>query len=398
MHGNLSRRSGKIIFMAHTHSFTSESVAAGHPDKVCDQISDAIVDAVLAQDPHARTAVEVVATTGRLIIAGEIRTTAKVDCVSIARREITRLGFTDPGQDFTNTAAIDVYLHEQSPEIAAGVDEDGAGDQGMMFGYACRETAELMPMPIMLAHQLARRMDAARTGGLPYLRPDGKSQITVKYDGDRPIAVEHVVMAVPHAETVTRDEVKSDLIRTILAPLLAEHGLPEVNAAQVIVNGTGVWHHGGPASDAGLTGRKIVVDGYGGFARVGGGAFSGKDPSKVDRSGAYAARFIAKNLVAYGLADRAEVGLAYCIGQPRPLWQEINTYGTATVSDEAIADFVAGLIDTSVRGIIERLDLRRPIYLATAAYGHFGRSEFPWEAIADKVAGVKSARVSAVVG
>jgi S-adenosylmethionine synthetase len=282
----------------------------------------------------------------------------------------------------TPDSPVTVLIHQQSPEIAAGVDQEGAGDQGMMFGYACRETQSLMPLPITLAHALVRHIDTARERAtLPYLRPDGKTQVTVRYEGDEPVAIEKVVVAVPHEPSVQLDEVSHDVYQQIVTPVLAEHGF-SIPESRVVVNGTGVWHIGGPASDTGLTGRKIVVDTYGGYARVGGGCFSGKDPTKVDRSGAYAARYLAKNIVAAGLADRAEVGLAYCIGKPQPVMKSIETFGTAHVSDVVIKDFVDGLLDCSVRGIIEALDLRRPIYLQTAAYGHFGREGLAWEEVA----------------
>ena len=364
-------------------AFTSESVCAGHPDKICDQISDAIVDAVLEQDPHGRLGVEAAATEGRVLLLGEISTTAKVDYAAVARREITRLGYTDPAWGFADSAVIDVYIGTQSPEIAQGVDLDGAGDQGMMFGYACTETTDLMPLPIMLAHRLTRALDGARElGHLPYLRPDGKALVTVRYEHERPVEVTHVAIAVPHSEDTSLKQVRDDIYRQIVSPSLAEYGL-SVTGDKLVVNGTGVWHLAGPRSDAGLTGRKIVVDGYGGYARVGGGAFSGKDPTKVDRSGAYAARYLAKNLVAAGLADRAEIALAYFIGAKQPVMQEVETFGTARASEPEIAKFVSGLLDISVAGILRDLDLRRPIYRATAAYGHFGRAEFPWEQVKD---------------
>jgi S-adenosylmethionine synthetase len=371
----------KGFFMSY-QSFTSESVCAGHPDKLCDQISDAIVDEILRQDPQGHTAVETIATADRLILAGEVKTTALVDFERIARGEIRRLGYTDPALSFTDQSAVDMYIHQQSPEIAAGADLDGAGDQGMMFGYACRETPELMPLPIVLAHRLTRAIDEARESGrLSYLRPDGKAQVTIRYENDKPVEVTHVTLAVPHHEKITLEEVRADLHQQIVAPILGEYGL-HVTKANLVVNGTGIWHISGPTSDAGLTGRKIVVDGYGGYARVGGGAFSGKDPTKVDRSGAYAARYLAKNIVAAGLADRAEVALAYFIGAKHPVMQEVDTFGTARATPAEIDRFTRSLLDTSVAGIISGLDLRRPIYCATAAYGHFGRPEFPWEQIA----------------
>ena len=362
-------------------TFTSESVCAGHPDKICDQISDAILDAALKQDPYTRAGIEATATEGHVLLLGEITTKAKLDYAEITRREITRLGYTDPTLGFADTAAIDVYIGTQSPEIAQGVDLDGAGDQGMMFGYACRETPELMPLPIILAHRLTQALDEARESGkLTYLRPDGKAQVTVRYENNKPVEVTHVTIAVPHHENTPLQQVRTDLHAQIINPMLAEYGF-KIDSDNLVVNGTGVWHLPGPRSDAGLTGRKIVVDGYGGYARVGGGAFSGKDPTKVDRSGAYAARFLAKNIVAAGLADRAEVGLAYFIGAKRPVMQEVETFGTAHATPQEITAFMHELLDTSVAGILKGLDLRQPIYHSTAAYGHFGRPQFPWEQI-----------------
>lgn len=364
-----------------TNTFTSESVCAGHPDKICDQVSDAILDACLEQDPNSRVAVETLVTTNQLILAGEITTIAKVDFETIARQEIQRLGYTEPGLDFNTNCAIANYLHQQSPEIAVGVDNDGAGDQGMMFGFACNQTDQYMPLPIALAHALAEAIDDAREHKtIPYLRPDGKTQVTIQYENGKPTGLESLVLAAPHQEGITPDQLRADLTNHVINPVLTAFRLPS-SVSNLTINGTGVWHHGGPAADTGLTGRKIVVDGYGGYARVGGGAFSGKDPSKVDRSGAYAARFIAKNIVAQGLADQAEVRLAYVIGQAKPLMQQVETFSTATKSDQIISDFVNNLIDTSVKGIIEKLDLRRPIYNHTAAYGHFGREQFPWEEV-----------------
>jgi len=363
---------------------TSESVCAGHPDKICDQISDAVVDAVLAQDPNGRTAIECLAGENRLIIAGEIGSSAKIDFKKIARAQIRRLGYTDPAFHFTDKSPIEVYVHQQSPEIAVGVKKKGAGDQGMMFGFACSETVEFMPLPIALAHALTRRIDEVREKKiLPYLRPDGKSQVTVEYNEGKPVGVTYVVVAVPHKESVKVDKVKNDLYKNVVQVVLSRYGF-KIPIKNLIVNGTGVWHHGGPASDCGLTGRKIVVDTYGGYAKVGGGAFSGKDPTKVDRSGAYAARFIAKNIVAHKMAEEVEVGLAYFIGAKKPIMQSVNTFGTAKVSEKKINDYAHKLLDTSVEGILKGLDLRRPIYLQTAAYGHFGRDEFPWEKIVEK--------------
>ena len=370
--------------------FASESVCAGHPDKVADQISDAIVDALLAQDKYSRTAVEVLVADNRVVIAGEVKTGATIDVESIVRAEIRRLGYTEPAWGFSDQSPIENYLHQQSPEIAVGVDghgagEDlGAGDQGMMFGYATNETPEYLPLPITLAHALTRAIDTAREDKtIPYLRPDGKAQVVVNYENDKPVGVEHVTIAVPHSENVTIDEVRNDIYDKIVTPVLAKYG-HKVTQKQVIVNGTDVWYTPGPSSDSGLTGRKIVVDGYGGFARVGGGAFSGKDPSKVDRSGAYAARYIAKNVVAAGLADEAEVALAYYIGAREPVSFTINTFGTGKKPEDQIYAFAKDLLIPSVKNIVDQLDLRRPMYHQTAAYGHFGKEGLPWEEIKQK--------------
>lgn len=370
---------GKDIFMS---TFTSESVAAGHPDKIADAISDAIVDAALAQDPQSRTGIETVVGANQISLFGELKSTAVIDFEAIARKTVKALGYTNPDWGFSDQSNFSNFVHQQSPEIAVGVDQDGAGDQGIIFGYATNETPELLPLPITVAHALSRRLDEARlTGALDWLRPDGKTQITIRYQDGKPVAVEKLVAAVAHSEDVGAKEVKQGVIDAIFKPVLEKYHLELPDPADIIVNGTGIWHIPGPDSDAGLTGRKIVVDTYGGAARVGGGAFSGKDPSKVDRSAAYAARFIAKNIVAKGLAARCEVGLAYVIGQPRPLAETIETFGTATVSEEELHAFKDNLIDTSVKGIIERLDLARPIYSQTTAYGHFGKSQLPWEQI-----------------
>lgn len=361
--------------------FASESVCAGHPDKLCDAISDAIVDAVLAVDPDGRVAVETLACKDRLVLAGEVKTTGKIDYSAIARKQIKRLGYTEPSWGFSDKSTIECYIHEQSPEISVGVDEFGAGDQGLMFGYACDETPELLPLPIVLAHTLTRAIDQAREiGALPHLRPDGKAQVVVRYENGKPAAVEHVTVAVPHNEKISLERVREDIYLQIVAPALSQYGF-SITRKDLVVNGTGVWHHPGPAADAGLTGRKIIVDTYGGYARVGGGAFSGKDPSKVDRSGAYAARYIAKNIVANGLAQRAEVSLAYYIGAKRPVQFGIETFGTEKVSAARIQSFADKLLDVSVQGIVEGLDLRQPIYLQTAAYGHFGNADLPWEQV-----------------
>jgi S-adenosylmethionine synthetase len=365
-----------------SYLFTSESVCAGHPDKICDAISDAILDAALAADPQARTGIETVAGANRIALFGEIKTTAQLDFERVVRDKVRQLGYTDPKWGFSVESEFSNDIHRQSPDIAVGVDQDGAGDQGMMFGYACDETPELMPLPITLAHALARRIDEARAAGeLKWLRPDGKVQVTVRYEGGKPVAIEKVVAAVAHSEDASAERVRRDVIGVIVRPVLTRYGFKLPKGDAIIVNGTGLWHIPGPESDAGLTGRKIVVDTYGGYARVGGGAFSGKDPSKVDRSGAYAARYIAKNIVAAGLARRCEVGLAYVIGRPEPLMQTIETFGTATVSEAELYAFKDELIDTSVKGIIEALGLRRPIYGQTSAYGHFGKPGLPWEQI-----------------
>jgi S-adenosylmethionine synthetase len=358
--------------------FTSESVCAGHPDKVCDQISDAILDAILKGDPTGRVAVETAVTKDRIILLGEVTTSALVDYKQIARETARRLGYTDPAWGFSDLSEVQVYLSTQSPEIAAGVDLDGAGDQGMMFGYACRETPELMPLPISLAHALTRTLDEAATSTLPYLRPDGKAQVTVRYRDGQPIGIDHVTIAKPHSPKVELHQVKQDIFEQIVKPVFARYGFT-VDKKKLVVNGTGVWHTPGPSMDAGLTGRKIIVDSYGGYARVGGGAFSGKDPTKVDRSGAYAARYIAKNLVSAGLAERAEVSLAYFIGAKQPVMKHVETFGTSTVSEDKLTKFADELIDTSVKGILTALDLRRPIFAGTAAYGHFGHESYPWE-------------------
>ncbi len=363
-----------------TKLFTSESVCAGHPDKICDAISDAILDAALRQDPHARTGIETVAGANKIALFGEIKTTADINFEKIVRAKVAELGYTNPAWGFSEESEFSNDIHQQSPEIAIGVDADGAGDQGMMFGYACTQTPELMPMPVAVAHAITRKIDAVReSGDLHWLRPDGKAQVTISYENGKPVAVKKLVAAVAHAENVSADDVRRQLIETVIKPALAQYELAIPAEEDIVINGTGLWHIPGPESDAGLTGRKIVVDTYGGYARVGGGAFSGKDPSKVDRSGAYAARFVAKNIVAAGLASECEVGLAYVIGQPLPLMQTIETFGTATVPEQELYDFKDKLIDVSVNGIINKLNLRRPIYSQTSAYGHFGRAGLPWE-------------------
>jgi S-adenosylmethionine synthetase len=370
------------FFMAKKYTFTSESVCSGHPDKICDQVSDRIVDAAFAVDPHARVAVETLVTEDHIVLAGEVTSSELIHYESLAREEIARLGYANPVLHFTDQSPIDIHIHSQSREIAVGVDAEGAGDQGMMFGYACRDNSAFMPMPIYLSHRLAEKIDDLRESKqLSYLRPDGKTQVTVQYENDTPVAVTDVIVAVPHDEDVAIEQVQDDIYNHAVIPVLEKEGF-SLAKKHMVLNGTGVWHLSGPAADTGVTGRKIVVDTYGGFARVGGGAFSGKDPSKVDRSGAYACRYLAKNIVAAGLADRAEVYLAYFIGAKKPLMQEVETFGTEKVSHKAIKDFMNNLLDTSVAGIIETLELRRPIYHKTASYGHFGRDIFPWEKIA----------------
>jgi S-adenosylmethionine synthetase len=362
--------------------FTSESVCAGHPDKICDGISDALLDAALAQDPNSRTGIETVAGANKIALFGEIKSSADINFEHIVKEKVNELGYNVPEWGFSTESEFSNDVHLQSPEIALGVDQDGAGDQGMMFGFAIDETPELMPLPIAIAHSLAASIDEARINkDLTWLRPDGKAQVTIRYENNKPVAIEKLVLALAHSEDAKPEQVRIEAVEHILKPVLEKYGYEFPTGENITINGTGLWHIPGPESDAGLTGRKIVVDTYGGYARVGGGAFSGKDPSKVDRSGAYAARYIAKNIVANGLATKCEVGLAYVIGQPRPLMQTIDTFGTATVSDQALTDYKDSLIDTSVRGICDTLDLRRPIYSQTSVYGHFGKNNLPWEQI-----------------
>lgn len=365
-----------------TKLFTSESVCAGHPDKIADAISDAILDAALMQDVYSRTGIETIVGANQISIFGEISSSAILHYETIARATVARLGYVNPEWGFSESSIFSDNIHQQSPEIAIGVDNDGAGDQGMMFGYACKETDSYMPLPISVAHDLTRRIDEVRESHMiDWLRPDGKAQITIRYENNLPVAVEKLVAAVAHGESVSHSTVREGVIELVFKPVLERYGLLLPNNDAMVVNGTGVWYIPGPESDAGLTGRKIVVDTYGGYARVGGGAFSGKDPSKVDRSGAYAARYIAKNIVAAGMADQCEVGLAYVIGEPKPLMQSIETFGTAMVPAVRLYAFMHELIDTSVNGIIDELDLRRPIYFDTVAYGHFGKTGLPWEAL-----------------
>lgn len=367
-----------------TTFFTSESVAAGHPDKICDQVSDAIVDAALSIDPKARVAVETLVTTDRIVLAGEVTVPKKIDYAKVARDTVKSLGYTNGIYNFSFHSPISLYIHEQSPDIAVGVDSGGAGDQGMMFGYASRETPEYMPLPIILAHRIVERMDEAREQKiLAYLRPDGKSEVKVRYENGKPKEVVHVVIAVPHDPKVSKDDVKRGLIAKVIRPVLTKYKMKMPKASEIVINGTGKWEIGGPASDTGVTGRKIIVDTYGAFARHGGGAFSGKDPTKVDRSAAYACRYIAKNIIAAGFADRAEVRVAYVIGKRDPIARDIETFGTEKKTRSAIERYAWSLLDMSVPGILEGLNLRQPIYRETARYGHFGRTGFPWEALAE---------------
>jgi S-adenosylmethionine synthetase len=366
------------------HSFASESVCAGHPDKICDQISDAIVDAALKAEPFSRVAVETMVTKNQVSLAGEVTCPRKLDYPALARQVIKDLGYTRKIYQFTTDSPIDVFIHQQSAAIAQGVDQGGAGDQGMMFGYAVNETPELMPLPIVLAHHLTQAIDQARIKKtIPYLRPDGKAEVVVEYRHGRPVNVSTVIIAVPHQPKISNKRLKQDLKNKVVDPVLSAYCL-STRAYRLIINGTGHWLIGGPASDTGVTGRKIIVDTYGAMARHGGGCFSGKDPTKVDRSGAYACRFLAKNIVAQGLADRCEVKVAYVIGQAKPVARAIETFGTEKRKLSLIKDFAFSLLDLSVPQILNRLNLRRPIYLKTASYGHFGRDGFPWEQLIDK--------------
>ena len=377
--------------------FTSESVTEGHPDKICDQISDRILDEILRQDPMARVACETSCTTGLVVVMGEITTTASVDYQKIVRDTVVNIGYDRAKYGFDgNTCAVLSSIHEQSPDIALGVDKSseakagtdtdkydiGAGDQGLMFGYACNETPELMPLPISLAHKLAKRLTEVRKNGtLPYLRADGKTQVTIEYDTDRPVRIDAVVVSSQHDDKVTLDKIREDIIREVITPCV-DPSLMDSDT-RIYVNPTGRFVVGGPMGDSGLTGRKIIVDTYGGYSRHGGGAFSGKDPTKVDRSASYLARYLAKNVVASGIADKCEVQLAYAIGVARPVSVMTDTFGTAKggLSDEAISEELCRLVDMRPAAIIDRFDLRRPIYGETAAYGHMGREDLntPWE-------------------
>ncbi|QGG47976.1 methionine adenosyltransferase [Heliorestis convoluta] len=392
--------------MSRRRLFTSESVTEGHPDKVADQISDAVLDAIFAQDPMARVACETSVTTGLVLVAGEITTQCYVDIPKVVRQTIREIGYTRAKFGFDcETCAVLTSIDEQSPDIAMGVDtalEDrgremsdseiesiGAGDQGMMFGYATNETPELMPMPVSLSHKLSRRLaEVRKTGELEYLRPDGKTQVTVEYEGNKPVRVDTIVISTQHSPEVTLETIKRDLFERVIAPIIPGELLDD--QTRYFINPTGRFVIGGPQGDAGLTGRKIIVDTYGGMARHGGGAFSGKDPTKVDRSAAYAARHVAKNIVAAGLADRCEIQIAYAIGVAQPVSVMVDTFGTAKVDEAKIEEWVKEVFDLRPAGIIKALDLRRPIYRQTAAYGHFGRTDvdLPWERL-DKVEDLK---------
>ena len=365
------------------HLFTSESVTEGHPDKIADQISDAVLDAVLELDPMARVACEVLVTTGICVVSGEITTNSYVDVPKIVRKTIEHVGYTDATYGFDcKTCGVLNAIQSQSPDIAMGVDTGGAGDQGLMFGFACDETPELMPLPITLAHKLAKRLsDVRRSGQIDYLRPDGKSQVTVEYEGSKPKRIDAVVISIQHHDTVSTEQLREEVRKHVI-----DHVIPQnmVDAqTKYHINPTGRFVVGGPHGDTGLTGRKIIVDTYGGMGRHGGGAFSGKDPTKVDRSACYMARYIAKNLVAAGLATKCEVQLAYAIGVAEPVSVMVNTFGTSTVPEAKLTEAVRANFPLTPKGIIDHLKLRRPIYQKTAAFGHFGRTEegFTWEAI-----------------
>lgn len=377
------------------HLFTSESVTEGHPDKICDQISDAVLDAIMAQDPQGRVACETTCTTGQVLVMGEISTSADIQIPKIVRQVINEIGYDDAAKGFDgNTCAVLTALDEQSKDIALGVnhsfeqkageDDDynlnGAGDQGMMFGFACNETPELMPLPIALAHKMALKLTEVRKSGLlPYLCPDGKTQVTVEYEDDRPVRVDTVVVSSQHSADVDIETIRKDIVDHVVRPIVPAELMDDDTV--IYVNPTGRFVTGGPVGDSGLTGRKIIVDTYGGYARHGGGAFSGKDPTKVDRSAAYAARYVAKNIVAAGLADKCEIQLAYAIGVARPVSVMVDTFGTGKIADDTLSEIVCEQFDLRPSAIIDTLQLRRPIYRQVASYGHFGRTDLdlPWE-------------------